>query len=618
MKLKTKITALTLVFVVAILVLLALVSSFAFRQFALFTAKEHARTTAEVVRVSMTESMINGSIKQRASFLRRLDDVDGLKEARVLRGPDVVKQFGAGLAAEQNPDAIEAEVMRTKKPYFRLVQDDVVFRATIPYIASDKGQPNCLQCHQVENGTVLGAVTITISIEELRHQSLEVLGIMLATLTGVAALFLLLFRRQLNPVIHTAQGVQEVVSQARLGEFSGRIDYKGDDEVAQIAKDLNRLMAYLEDRLGETCEDVAKLMQYELPKRIDLLQATTEMVAGLVDVSQFKQKIEDDQTQYEVYNRIALVIQNQFKIGHYSLYETNPARDRMIPLVVDGQQNAPCRWCDKAILTEAGTCRAFRTGRIIDSVSEPGICTRFEPGDTEYQHICIPILHSGSVGSVMQLVFNANFSEEIYQQLPLILVYLRESSSVVEAKRLMNVLRETTLKDAMTGLRNRRFLEEYQSTLIASTDRAKQKLSILMMDLDKFKSVNDTYGHEAGDTVLKALAKTLEQQVRESDLVIRYGGEEFMAILQETGEDYNGEILAEKIRASIEDLSIPIPNHVLKKTISIGLASFPQDSKDFWQAVKYADTALFAAKESGRNKVVRWELKMEQPEETNS
>jgi diguanylate cyclase (GGDEF)-like protein len=252
-------------------------------------------------------------------------------------------------------------------------------------------------------------------------------------------------------------------------------------------------------------------------------------------------------------------------------------------------------------------------GQIIDSVAQPRICSRFRNnGKENFQHICMPVIHTGSVGSVVQLVFNGEFSQEIYRVLPLILVYLRESSTVVEAKRLMSALRETTLRDAMTGLRNRRFLEEYMNTLVASTQRKQQRLSVLMMDLDKFKSVNDSYGHEAGDMVLKSLAKTLESQVRESDLVIRYGGEEFMVILQETQDtEYCGDRMAEKLRASVEAMNIQIPGHVLQKTISIGVSHFPEDHADFWQTVKYADAALFRAKESGRNRVVRWDPKID-------
>jgi len=180
---------------------------------------------------------------------------------------------------------------------------------------------------------------------------------------------------------------------------------------------------------------------------------------------------------------------------------------------------------------------------------------------------------------------------------------------VIETKRLMETLREANLRDPMTGLNNRRFLEEYVETLVNNVHRKKGHLSILMLDLDYFKMVNDTYGHDAGDAVLKALAKVLKHSVRASDMVIRYGGEEFLIILQDTDAG-KADAIAEKIRVSVESIKTQVAGVVIQKTISIGISDFPSDSDTFWQAVKYADVALYQAKETGRNRVVRFNASM--------
>jgi diguanylate cyclase (GGDEF)-like protein len=161
----------------------------------------------------------------------------------------------------------------------------------------------------------------------------------------------------------------------------------------------------------------------------------------------------------------------------------------------------------------------------------------------------------------------------------------------------------------MTGLNNRRYLEEYIETLLANVRRQQINLAIMMLDLDYFKMVNDTYGHDAGDTVLKALASVLKQSVRSSDMVIRYGGEEFLIVLQDTsGSD--ADQVAENIRATVEKIRVNIGGNVLQKTISIGLADYPKDSATFWQAIKFADVALYRAKQTGRNRVVRFTPEM--------
>jgi diguanylate cyclase (GGDEF)-like protein len=184
-------------------------------------------------------------------------------------------------------------------------------------------------------------------------------------------------------------------------------------------------------------------------------------------------------------------------------------------------------------------------------------------------------------------------------------VYLEEAAPVLEAKRLTETLRESNLRDPMTGLHNRRFLEETAEHLIATAQRRDGHLAIMMLDLDYFKMVNDNHGHDAGDAVLKALARVLVQSVRASDLVIRYGGEEFMILLQNTSAS-SALPIAEKIRTGVEAMKVQIAGNTLQKTISIGIADFPGDSDTFWQTVKYADVALYKAKEQGRNRVIRF------------
>lgn len=283
----------------------------------------------------------------------------------------------------------------------------------------------------------------------------------------------------------------------------------------------------------------------------------------------------------------------------------------MTPVVVDGDYDSDCLWCDKQILVRAETCRARRTGHLIDAVESPHLCNAYCPDaeHSDWQHICLPVIQSGSVGSVVQLVVPPERAADVQNALPLIHAYLREAAPVVEAKRLMDTLRESNLRDPMTGLHNRRFLEEFVDTMVASSNRRKSTLCILMLDLDYFKKVNDTYGHHAGDTVLKEIARILVQSVRASDLVIRYGGEEFMVILQDTAGEH-GDHVADKIRVAVETLKIQLPGTVLHKTISIGVADYPEDADTIWQTIKFADVALYQAKEQGRNRVVHFEPAM--------
>lgn len=613
MRLSSKITLMLSVSVTALLAVLIAISLYSFRAFSLASATEHVRSAAEIVRVSLTESMINGTISKREGFLNRLMEVQGLKSARVVRSDHVRKQFGEGLHREAAADDAERRVLAEGEAVYALFDRDgeTFFRGTIPFTAHSTGTPNCLQCHQVTEGTVLGAVTITLSIDELKHKAIvTVVGIGVSV--GIFALLCVVaVRRLVKPVGRTAHHVELAVQRAIEGDFKSRIEQGTKDEIGQIAKDMNRLMGFLDDGLNRMGEDVAQLTHRKPRPGENLLTATIDMVSALTRAAHFKQAIEEDETQIEIYRRLGKTLDAEFGVGEFSVYEIVPQKNQMTPLLVDGQVDAHCRWCDPEILVRTDACRARRTGHMVDATVSPGLCYAFRPPveAADRQHICFPIIQSGSVGSVLQLVVPPERIDHLQSQLPYIGVYLRESAPVLEAKRLMDTLRESNLRDPMTGLNNRRFLEEFVETLVANVQRRKTALSILMLDLDFFKMVNDTHGHDAGDAVLKALAKTLQQSVRAADMVVRYGGEEFLILLLDAQGD-QADRVAENIRAHVEAMKVHVGSTTLQKTISIGIADFPTDSDTFWQAVKFADVALYQAKETGRNRVIRFKPEM--------
>ena len=610
MNLNRKVTLSSLALAAVMITVLIVVSLLSFRQFSILSAQSQVRTAAEIVRVSLTEDMVNGVIGQREGLLRRLGEVPGLQSVHVVRGDNVEHQFGPGMNGERATDDVETHVLQSGEPFFAVLDESTapVFRGTIPFVATRSGTPNCLQCHNVAEGAVLGAVTVTMSIGHLKDDALAVSAIMVLSVAFFMMLMLFLLRRLVRPMITTAHDVQEVVSHAIRGDFHSNIQQRTNDEIGQVAQDVNKLMRFLHKGLSEIRQDVAQLLKHKPPAEDgNLLDTTVAMVQGLIDAAQFKQSIEEDESKTEIYQRLALAVRERFGLSHFSLYEVQSNKNLMVPVTVDGEFGAPCRWCDPQILLRAETCRARRTGHLIDAIETPGICFAFRPPQDggEYRHVCFPIMQSGAVGGVLQLMFAAGDTARMQEVIPYLSVYLREAAPVLEAKRLMDTLRESTLRDAMTGLHNRRFLEEYTETLVSATQRRKSEMSILMLDLDYFKMVNDTHGHDAGDTVLKTIAKVMTQSVRTSDMVIRYGGEEFMIILQDTGNE-GAEQAAEKIRAAVEALKIQLTGTILQKTISIGISVFPTDGETFWQVVKYADVALYHAKESGRNRVVRF------------
>jgi len=607
--LNAKVTLFFVSIFAGLLAVLLAISLYAFRNFSIASATDHIRTAGEIVRVHLTESMINGVIDKRESFLRRLVEIQGLKSARVIRSPEVEKQFGKGLVQETAADDLERKVLKEGKAHFEVVQqgDETIFRGTIPYIATASGNPNCLQCHQVSEGAVLGAVSMSMSIEALREKALITVAGIGVVVTFFALLLVLLLRRLLRPISDTANAVEEAVQRALRGDFKAHVEKKTNDEIGQIATDMNRLLTFLDDGLNRIGTNVARLTERTPAPGENLLTATIDMVDGLTKAAHFKQAIEEDEVKIEIYQRLSITLRQEFKQQEFSLYEVSSNKKQMKAIMVDGAMADTCRWCDPQILIRPEACRVRRTGHLVDSVSSPGICNSFQPPAElgERRHVCFPVIQSGAVGSVVHLVTTPENADELLTKIPFINVYLRETAPVLETKRLMENLRDSTLRDPMTGLNNRRFLEEYVETLVTSVQRKRTHVAILMLDLDYFKMVNDTYGHDAGDAVLKALSTLLKQSVRASDLVIRYGGEEFLIILIDS-EGEAADHVAEKIRLAVESLKVQVAGITLQKTISIGIADFPTDSDTFWQAVKFADVAMYQAKDRGRNRVVRF------------
>ncbi len=165
-------------------------------------------------------------------------------------------------------------------------------------------------------------------------------------------------------------------------------------------------------------------------------------------------------------------------------------------------------------------------------------------------------------------------------------------------------------KDHMTNLYNRRYFHEIAHTLMKIAHREEQELSVLMIDIDRFKMVNDIYGHMIGDKVIKQLAYILLKLTRESDVVVRFGGEEFIIILPNTKLD-GASLIATKIRTEVEREEIVIEEkNILKFTVSIGVSQCDcKLDKDIDSLVHRSDEALYEAKRGGRNKVVVYEKK---------
>lgn len=359
-------------------------------------------------------------------------------------------------------------------------------------------------------------------------------------------------------------------------DLTDKIEIRSDDEIGEMSQEFNDLM---------------------------------DTVHGM---TVFKSVIEEDATLEDVYSRMGEAFSCNVGIDQYCIYEVSgdyKTMQAVYPMALSEKELQ----CHADILISCDLCRAVKTGHPISSLAYDRVCKQFIDDQTKV-HVCVPMIIGGHAGGVVQFVFDkvgeyALSRNEIERKVAKAEAYIKQSLSVLEAKRLMNTLRESSLRDPMTGLFNRRFLQDQAGHLIAGSLRRKKGIGLLMCDIDFFKQVNDQYGHDAGDEILKGTSNIISESVRESDVVIRFGGEEFLVIITDV-ESGDALAVAEKIRINIEEKVFIVGSEKVRKTISIGVSEFPLDSDGFWQSIKYADVALYNAKDTGRNKSIRFDESM--------
>ncbi len=215
--------------------------------------------------------------------------------------------------------------------------------------------------------------------------------------------------------------------------------------------------------------------------------------------------------------------------------------------------------------------------------------------------LTIPLIYNNLTIGVVLIASVQPFDEEVRRNL---IVYCQGLALGMYNALTHERIQKLAVYDPLTKVYNRRFGMQRLGEEFARAMRSDYPFGVLMMDIDKFKSVNDTYGHLVGDLVLVNLCSVVQNCVREGDIVVRYGGEEFMIIVPGASLKTSVEV-AEKIRRTVEENVIHHLDQELKITLSIGVSAYPDNrAPNINQLIEYADNNLYKAKESGRNKVI--------------
>lgn len=212
------------------------------------------------------------------------------------------------------------------------------------------------------------------------------------------------------------------------------------------------------------------------------------------------------------------------------------------------------------------------------------------------------LIHNEGGEPISMMASFINITERKRAEQDLIKANALLETRLAEIEKLQGQLREQAIRDPLTGLFNRRYLEENMAQTIARADRLNYPISLVMIDIDHFKIVNDTYGHKAGDEMLVALSNLLRDQIRKGDTICRYGGEEFVVMMPRASWEIAFQ-RAEEWRVAFDDLLVPFDDRVLNTTLSAGIATLSPESNDIDAAMREADIALYRSKSEGRNRI---------------
>jgi diguanylate cyclase (GGDEF)-like protein/PAS domain S-box-containing protein len=263
-------------------------------------------------------------------------------------------------------------------------------------------------------------------------------------------------------------------------------------------------------------------------------------------------------------------------------------------------------WADcrlPAMEFEPSECWALRTGHphLVTAGDLTAPCAH--AAGVRNTYLCLPILAQGETLGILHLQATDEASELNASELSFKTTFAAQVGLSIANIRLRAALRTQSVRDALTGLYNRRYLEEVLEREVRRAARAAQSLGVLMIDLDHFKTFNDTYGHDAGDAVLRETGAALARGIRAEDFVCRFGGEEFVVILP-TANLEAACARAERLRLKMRELTVLHQGRSMGMlTVSIGVAVFPEHGMSPKELMTAADAALYEAKHRGRDQV---------------
>lgn len=504
-------------------------------------ARDFAESVHQMTMAGLTAMMITGKVSERNIFLDQIRDSNHIESLKVFRGDAVVAQFGPGLTGELPSTEVDRSVLATGKASYEIFDapdGTQRLRAILPAIALEKylGK-NCLTCHLVPSGTVLGAVSMEISLARA-NETAHAFGISALSVAALLCLPLALFiwyfisRIVTRPLYRMTLGLQRIAE----GDIEkiGPLSHRGNDEVGQATIAFNHVM-----------EKVRELLLEQRLSRI-VFENSLEGIT-----------VTDANGRIQMTNRA---------FTETTGYSAQEVVGQTSAILKSGRQDSAFYQAFWSALKETGEWRGE-------------IWNKRKNGSIYPEWLNVSAVR-GQGGQVEH--------------------YVGIFSDITERKQHEEMITFQAFHDALTGLPNRvLFLDRLEQALVQSKRSKTRKPAVMFLDLDRFKHINDVFGHDAGDILLREVAQRLRNCVRESDTVARMGGDEFTILLPEIDSQADARAVAQKILDAMK-LPVTLAGTDTVITTSIGISLFPKDGREAETLMKHADAAMYQAKGSGR------------------
>lgn len=438
----------------------------------------------------------------------------------------------------------------------------------------------------------------------LRNKILIIGGVVVLMSIFIVAL---LVGRLLMPI----RSLSITAGRVEDGDLLARCDERGKDEIGILGRAFNRMVERLRENIEELDHKVMErtrklnLANEDLTLMVDRLERHNEEITYLNILAEQLQACNELSDTPPV---VADAMVRLFPECGGMLAIADSKGETLDPVISWGGYE---QGKDNFAVSQ---CLAFKDNKIHLS-ERPGmqpLCEHIRPAE-EHLSLCLPLLSQSQVlgmiylqcaGEIKRLSADEK-SRHLNHLHRLALTVTDQLSMSMANLRLMTRLQNLSVRDGLTGLFNRRYMEETMNREFQLAKRHESKVGVIMLDVDFFKKFNDTYGHEAGDLVLVELSRLMRDNVRKEDIVCRYGGEEFVIIMPSAPLELVAQ-RAELIRKMVdEELRLEYNEHKFHVTISMGAACYPDHGEPPDRVLKAADNALYQAKENGRNQVAR-------------